>query len=365
MPTLKIEVVSGEIQFIRKELRADELYPTDQRYNPTTGETEYTPDGGTTWEPAPEVDPRHQTNIPARSGSDKTCQGAGSVAEYIKRFINLVVSLVSASATLVQGASAMVGFMKVLSGSYAILFELLYETFATLASFGATTIAAAFDDTVYHEIACILTCHMDSNGQLDQARLDAAMSQIGTDIGGTAGTVTNLILSIMGFAGVNKAASFYNTSNDCGDCESCDWCYVIDFTQGAGGFSLRTAGVGAYSAGVGWVGVNYNANSKSVLSIVRSLAASINITSMSIVYTKTAGSGGNNVNWMDAVLGGTTKIHNTSNVFGSDQVKTTTSSQTVDGFYIDINSGDSVATVTLKSLTLRGTGNNPFGADNC
>jgi len=365
MPTIRIEVVSGEIQFIRKELRADELYPTDQRYNPTTGETEYTPDGGTTWVPAPEVDPRHQTNIPARTGGDASCQAAGSIAEYIKRFINLVVTLVGASATLVQGATAIVGFLKIISGSYAILFELLYETFATLASFGASTIAAAFDDTVYHEIACILTCHMDSNGQFDQARLDAAMSQIGTDIGGTAGTVTNLILTIMGFAGVNKAGTFYDTANDCDDCESCDWCYVIDFTQEAGGFSLRTAGVGSYSPGVGWTGVDYNASSRSVLSIVRSLAAEIDITSMSIVYTKSAGSGGNNVNWMDAVLGGTTQIHNTSNAFGSNQVKTTTSSVTVDGFYIDINSGESAATVTLKSLTLRGTGNNPFGADNC
>ena len=47
------------MEIVRKYLTPDEVSPANIRTNPTTGEVEISPDGGTTWNDAPQLDPRH------------------------------------------------------------------------------------------------------------------------------------------------------------------------------------------------------------------------------------------------------------------------------------------------------------------
>lgn len=374
--------VNGQypVSIIRKQLLASELYPDNQRYNPTTGEVEYTPDGGATWISAPELDPRNQTNVPPRTGSDVPCQSAGSAVEYIKRYITLVVTMLQAGSLIVQLATATVAFLKVISGGYAILWELITSAVTTLAGFGATVIGNAFDDTVYHEIACILQCHMDANGQLNETSLGLAQAQITADIGGTAGDVTNLILSIMGFAGVNKAATFYNVDEDCSDCSSCGWCYEWDLTQSDGGWLVIDFGV--YVPGVGWQtsygvvgGASYRA-----CNVQHGILTSATVTHFEATYTRTLGGNNSGAEGRGTVLR-----------WGSNLAATTIASQpasagnglltiawdgTLTGkdkyLFVSTVGFDSInpltdqgGQITLTHILMRGTGDNPFGANNC
>jgi len=379
MPVLRIEVVSGEIQIIRKELDPAELYPINQRFEDDT--MQYTPDGGTTWIDAPELDPRNQTSIAPRPGSDVPCQSAGSVVEYIKRFINMVVPLILASATLVQGASSIVGFLGIISGAYSVLWSLITGVFATLTSFGGATIRDSFDDAVYHEIVCILQCHMDASGQLNQGSLDAAMSQISVDVGGTAADVTNLILTIMGFAGVNRAASFYVTETDCGDCSSCEWCYLWsgDNVPSWGFYPDADFGGGQRGSfsGSNWVSSNKNTAVRATEIMMRILLSfPVTITEVSVTFAKTAGTF--NLPCQDVIV-----VDSPNGYYNGTIIKTVNANGHAGGvwswagsqlvndeitiwlFGAEYTGSGSFGSLSISSVLIRGEGANPFGETNC
>lgn len=366
MAILRIEVVSGEIQIIRKELNPAELYPDNLRYNPTTGEVGYTPDDGATWIPAPELDPRHAGNIPPRPGSDIVCQSGGSVAEYVKRYINMIVPLLSASATLVQGASSIVGFLGILSSGYAVLWSAITGVFATLVGYGATTIGSAFDDDVYHQIACNLQCNMNSNGQMDQSHLDAAKTDITNNIGGTAAEVTNLLLDLMGFAGVNRAASFYTTDTDCADCDCNNtWCY--DFVA-AGRLSAFTPwpGAGGHMVGGEWRADWVTPANTMQLDIDVTFARTY-ITSIEITFTNNKNNGGRPTTLL---YDGAAQVyrHDTGYAASSVQTHVTyTIAPNKDATRLRLaniaNTNGTLA--TIENVVVRGNGDNPFGSDNC
>lgn len=366
---LKIEVVSGTVAFIRKELRADELYPVDQRYNDTTGEVEYTPDGGSTWLSAPELDPRNQTNIPPRPGTDISCQGAASVAEYLKRYITLVLTLLTASATLVQGATAIVGFLKIISGGYAILWELITEVFATLTGYGAVLIGAAFDDSVYHEIACILMCNMDASGQLNAESFENTKAQITTDIGGTAGDVTNLLLDLMGFAGVNRAAHFYDMAEDCGDCASCGWCRTWDLAEAMPDW-LNIETLGSWVSGVGIQGT-FSGTDFYGIRAGGQFPSSAHVTGMAITMTsnKWFGTLQNTARLYatpdsGVAFAGTTTHANNSNPGAETRSWSPNVTVRFLRLALDVHT-DAGHQNIITRITLSGDGENPWGASNC
>lgn len=239
--TLKLEILSthnaaatpvdGEypVAFIRKRLAADELYPSNIRANPTTSAIEQTPDGGTTWIPAPEYDPRKTTGIPKRTDDSTNCQAAKSVVEYLHRYILLVLGLLGTGAGIIQGVGAVLGFLGLLAGGYDVLWGVVTAMFGSLIGYGSGTITSAFTSTEYDVISHILYCTM-SGGQLDQTGLDSVKQQITASINATAAAITNLLLDVMGFAGVNRAAAYYTVGGSCSGYPSCDWTLSVDLT---------------------------------------------------------------------------------------------------------------------------------------
>lgn len=81
-----------------------------------------------------------------------------------------------------------------------------------------------------------------------------------------------------------------------------------------------------------------------------------------MTYNKSAGSSTNNVARIGSLGVG---VLASGSGTGSGLVASATGSWTIDDVYIDLNSGNSVATTLVTSVTLRGTGTNPFGEDNC
>lgn len=216
------------MEVLRKRLTADEVYASNTRYDPTSGQVQWTPDG-VNWYAAPNLDPRNSTSVPKRpDATTDNCPAAKSVAEYFKRYISLVVSILQAGSTLVQGVSAIVAFLNVLGG-YGILWDIVAGMFGTLVGYGATAISTAFTDDQYDKLKCVLYCCM-SGGQLDANSLIVVKQQVSSKLNATAAPIVNLMLDVMGFAGVNRAATFYTLPGDCSACPSCSWSIAIDLT---------------------------------------------------------------------------------------------------------------------------------------
>ena len=53
------------MEVLRKRLTADEVYASNTRYDPTSGQVQWTPDG-VNWYAAPNLDPRNSTSVPKR-----------------------------------------------------------------------------------------------------------------------------------------------------------------------------------------------------------------------------------------------------------------------------------------------------------
>lgn len=143
----------------------------------------------------------------------------------------------------------------------------------------------------------------------------------------------------------------------------CDfWCHVFDFTVSDGGFYIDPSfNRGVYVPGVGWQ-TNYVPNSYSM--VVRKDFVSTSIISMEYTYTLT-GLGGSDVNAL-LYWDGTWKVYGVTElpVIGVDQLFEQVVDKTTTAIAMNPNGANNV-TSTITRIEIRGTGTNPFGADNC
>lgn len=149
------------------------------------------------------------------------------------------------------------------------------------------------------------------------------------------------------------------------DCEACSaWCYTFDFTVTDGDFAHIDTGTGTWSSGVGWVGVLDGGTYR--VRIDRDLPYDVQFTGMELTYDVTYGSG--------SPAGGSYLVNNGVDAVGTggfpagtDQIVTWYGSFAADYVTIQLRSGTfgDDGSVTVKRLTLYGTGDQPFGDDNC
>jgi hypothetical protein len=167
----------------------------------------------------------------------------------------------------------------------------------------------------------------------------------------------------------------------CDECVTPEWCYTWDFTANDGGWTVyNLAGVftATYQAGVGWRPVNVTGGGRThrAASIKIDVPVMANITSVEIEYDFTIGS------FVDTTSTFVTGYEPPQ----TDLAFALTSGQpsgvgltefrtfdidTAENFFVFFRSsvrnigqtpnGD----VTIRRVTLRGTGLNPFGTDNC
>jgi len=172
---------------------------------------------------------------------------------------------------------------------------------------------------------------------------------------------------------------------DCDDCEDNTWCYYFDFEETDGGFSrvVETGfqNTGTYSAGVGWVVSDYLATGFSPdqanrsLRIDRTFTAPTTITECQIFFDWTGGTydntsitaceiycGSLSATFSRSSLGSSgsldRSVTGTASLPTAIQLAIRTSRDTSSPYSY---SGDAI----LKACLIRGTGENPFGDDNC
>lgn len=221
---------------IRKQLKPSDVYPTDIRYNTSTGHVQSLING--TWTDNPEADPRNQTTFPPRATADTTCDAAQSVADAFKNQIDGVLTAIAGSQTAFTIAGIILSLFTF--GVFGIFISLALFLAHTMLDAGSGAINAALTTTVYHTFMCILDCRMDADGRIPAGSMGAVQSDVSTQIGGLGADILNAMLSLAGEGGVNNLAALGTSTGDCSDC-GCGSC-GDDWVAPAGGYLAPTFG---------------------------------------------------------------------------------------------------------------------------
>lgn len=212
------------MEIIRKRLEAAQVYPANLRYDEATDTVQYSPDGGETWIDSPENDPRQVNHYPPIDTADPRCDAAARMVALIQQLeAQLEASLLASAfgaevATLILLILAFIPLIGVLT---AVIIGL----YAQLVPLGYAAVHAAFDGFDWDDLTCKIYAALGVNGVMNEnglAQLQAGIASYTSN----QQTVLLGILSIVGFGGLNDAAS---TRGETGDCSACPttWQHTI------------------------------------------------------------------------------------------------------------------------------------------
>lgn len=327
---------------------------------------------------------------PEEEGDGWRCGVAINVANYLQKLWfdayensgGLLAGVEGGTVTLTSIAAV---FFPAIAVPVAIL-NAVIGVFAAIVALDQVDVEA-FDADALERYRCMLYCILPDDGNLTQAILNDWADLIeGDTLNPAAATVAQLVRSAPfdAFQWIAYAASEVNPEAcDCG-CEEDDgvWCYRFEFAGNEQGFSRVTAGGynhGTNGAG-GWAatdGINTVTNpdgAHRLVNIQRSFAG-IPVTEISIDVSFTGGTY-DNTGLSALFIGVNGAINNyirtRADMTNGDTTHTLTASYTLNNLELwlrpsrDISSPYAYSGAgTIKSLTLKGTGVNPFGADNC
>ena len=324
------------------------------------GHYQQSTDGGATWVDAPRFDPRNsisQTppNPPTDSDNAK-CAYADSIVQHFKEGF---VDVVEEGSTVEEIAAFLTGVTEAvfgpLTGPIGWIVPAIFAIATAIIAVGNAAFIAAFNDTVWVNLLCLIVDNIEDDGSFTQGDLDNIYNAVDTVAEAIiAQTVLRSWIAAMGITGMTNAAHLGKGSPDA--CESCtEWCYHFDFTVAS--HSAYWSGIvttenpavfnTSYSAGVGWVTANASPN-YSGIKILRSHLPNLRRVTFS--------ENGTDVDFMGLLNSGQDTIVNygLSDRFfdGSEPAST----------YLGIGLRSAV---TITDVTLRGTGVNPFGLNNC
>ncbi len=238
----------------------------------------------------------------------------------------------------------------------------------------------AFDDATEERYRCELYCLLDQDGLITPEIFASWKAFIAGDqannfqapaIAELLGIVPFEYWQFVGYTSpeINAAA--------CEDCDCGPWCYTFHFNATDGGFS-GIAGAnpdGVYVGGSGWQAEYLASQSIVQMAIHRTFSAS-QVTEVTAVFDATAGTNNETNFYRLRINNGGTNLHQweinpattgTGLTLGGAFTEATATEVTfaaVPGNRTGSNNNPG-GSFTLKSITMRGTGDNPFGEDNC
>lgn len=279
-----------------------------------------------------------------------------SEAEAGTEFIGLVVGLVGFE------------FAPITFGVVAFFLALFGALYAALEYLGSDLWDAAFTN----QMTCFLVDCASNDAGVVTFDWDCLMTRLNslTDSFGLTELqirlylqVTFMLYFIGGIDGLNLAARTTDITND--DCSACDveWCYEFLFELGEQGW---TAVSPTTYSGTQYEGGFVDANSQD-WAFIHIEFAPTNVTLVQMNFCKNFGAGANNGVGCSAYLSGV-------DVFDSypgghsdcPGVIDFAPELVTDQIYLNVNSGSAAgAGVAIVRVAMRGTGDNPFGEDNC
>lgn len=245
---------------VRRKLDENTVYPTNIRYNPDTDHVQSLVNGD--WVDNPAADPRNQTTYPPRITGDSKCDAAQSVTDAIKNQIDSTITAVGNASTAVTIAGLILGLFTF--GLFEIFISIALTLAHGMIDAGESALNAALDEDAYDLLKCILYCHFNSSGRLEDGGLAGVIGDINDQIGGLGAVVLSSLVALAGEGGINNLASLGTSTGDCSTC-SCavpcsnadNWSYgtVLSTTIESGGYivfelsSVDTTGIHAVQWG--------------------------------------------------------------------------------------------------------------------
>jgi len=329
---------------------------------------------------------------PRTGGStlDQNCLAAKNATNVLH---TLYESLADSFSSELSEAEALTAFIGVLVGIVGFEFApitfgiwlVMQVVFQTLYAALAYLTADLWDDAVSDQIRCFLLdcasndagvvtfdweCFLgDLNSLTDSFGLSEVQLRLYLQI-------TYILYFIGGVDGLNLAARTTEiTDDDCSDCDL-EWCYTVDFTTTDGGWFIRSIGEGEYVPSEGWSTTCFMIDGTAERVVIQFNFpdfSSAHLTEWDAQFEYDAGSGGLQQMVMRIFSGtdGTgTVVGTESQVPPADGLASIADSGDIDDpGSIELNcwtsSGDCSGFATIKTVTFRGTGLNPFGDDNC
>jgi len=190
------------------------------------GELERSEDGGTTWIPAPEFDPRNNSTqfppVPGEPSADKKCIAATGMSDLIKLQVGDNLTDDMSRFTLGELISDWIQTLIGTSNPFqALIVIATNQIFALIIS----VLRAALTSTVYDLLTCIFYCRMEDDISFTAAGVDSVTSDIGDQIGGIATLFLQQLVNLLGVVGMtNLARSGAATEGDCSECTECLTC---------------------------------------------------------------------------------------------------------------------------------------------
>lgn len=366
--------------------------PTQQRYT-DEGILEQSYDGGATYQERRDQDPRFNgPTLPPLTSSEgdiRRCEAANNVVGYLESAANQLIADGSAWSGLTALLSAIAGVVVFLLSviSAGALTPLLLGLTAALIAAGITAFEAAMTTAVYEELVCIVFCHCPEDGNFSEANWQSIKADILTNMTGIAATYLHDTINAFGPVGlINASRTGVAFGAECDECDCADeWCYVMDFTADDFDFVRVTStgdNHGVWTTGVGWettdaVNTMTTPDGAHRMAYIQlsGLAETV-YTRILVEYDYVRGSFDSGaLSGHFVALGGINKINIPFNemVDGSGQQSEWNGSQGgTTSIQIWLRSSRDISSpytydgsATIKSIRLEGTGNNPFGTDNC
>lgn len=237
---------------IRKKLFPDEGAPPDTRVNPETGDVETTSDGGETWTPNPDADPRLNPayQVPPNTEPDPKCAAAAGMVENVRRTLDNV----SPGATIAGIATAALGFL-LIPGIGWMWAAMLIFAGAILAA-GVIATQEAFTEEVYDWLLCAFYDQLDGDGRITEAGLETVIDlAVAEQPDALVNGYLRMLVNLHHFVGFNNAGVAY------ADAEAtcpCGWCYAWFGADNDGGFVpyVLSGTAGTYVTATGWQSVD-------------------------------------------------------------------------------------------------------------
>jgi hypothetical protein len=191
------------------------------------GDLERSVDGGVTWTPAPEYDPRLNSprfpEPPGAESDDKKCIAATGMTALIKEQVGDNLTDDMARFTLGELISTWVQTMIQSSNPFQALITIAANQIFALV---IAVLRPALTEAVYDMLTCIFYCNMADDISFNASQLDNVTTAVGDQIGGVATLFFQQLINLLGVVGLTNLARAGGASS--GDCSDCDCTPCID-----------------------------------------------------------------------------------------------------------------------------------------
>lgn len=338
---------------------------TQYRYDDATDTVQTSDDGGATWADNPGADPRNNTLLPPLTTSDPQCDSAATMTAALKAMIDQQIAFLNTGATALQIIGGVLSLLSLL-GLFGIFASIVADLAAAVVTLGASGMSSAFPSTVWDTLLCIIECLLATDGTLSDSSLALLKSQVDSDIGGSAATIVQFMLLIMGTAGLNDARLITGgaVTGDCSGCSACDWVVEYDLADGNQGWFISVVSGVSFGAFDGAQFIGTKAPTQVECYVIKHLPgiAITGIALFALLFTGTGLAHTRRVTNLSSLAGGTTIANATySSVSPAAWFTSWTGSFTIDQYLgvrytCDTNGTGSTA---IQKIRIAGTGTPP------